>query len=196
MEHDSLAAVRRYFEDSAAATSKTGSSVAESVVSAAALIADCFASGGKLLLAGNGGSAADCQHVAAEFTSRLSADFEREPLPAVALTTDTSFLTAYANDYSFDGIFARQVEALGREGDVLWVISTSGRSPNIKRAVAAARSRRLKTLGLLGAGEDLSAELDCAVVVPDRSTQHVQEAMLVAEHVVCQLVEERLFSQA
>lgn len=196
MEHDSLAAVRRYFEDSAAATSKTGSSVAESVLSAAALIADCFASGGKLLLAGNGGSAADCQHVAAEFTSRLSADFEREPLPAVALTTDTSFLTAYANDYSFDGIFARQVEALGREGDVLWVISTSGRSPNIKRAVAAARSRRLKTLGLLGAGEDLSAELDCAVVVPDRSTQHVQEAMLVAEHVVCQLVEERLFSQA
>ena len=188
--------VRAYFRESAEVVGRTGEVAAPAVVKAATLIADCFGGGGKLLLAGNGGSAADCQHVAAEFTSRLSADLERPALPALALTTDTSFLTAYANDYDFAGVFERQVEALARGGDVLWVISTSGRSPNIRRAVGAAKRLGVVTLGLLGAGEELSGQLDCAVVVASRGTQHAQEAMLAAEHVICQLVEGRLFRPA
>ncbi|HET9418434.1 MAG TPA: SIS domain-containing protein, partial [Chthoniobacterales bacterium] len=103
----------------------------DSIVSAAELIADAFRSGGKVLLCGNGGSAADCQHVAAEFVSILRRDFERPGLPAIALTTDTSFLTAYANDFGYEGLFARQVEALGKAGDLLVGISTSGNSVNV-----------------------------------------------------------------
>src|SRR5438105_13433847 len=108
---------------------------ASSIARAASIITDAFRAGGKLLLCGNGGSAADCQHVAAEFVSRLTRDFDRPGLPAIALTTDTSFLTAYTNDVGFDGVFARQVQALGKPGDVLLAISTSGTSANVLRAV-------------------------------------------------------------
>ena len=110
--------------------------------SAADVITEAFRSGGKLLLCGNGGSAADCQHMAAEFVSRLTKDFERPGLPAIALTTDTSFLTAYTNDCGFEGVFARQVQALGRPGDVLLGISTSGNSANVIQAVEVARGQR------------------------------------------------------
>ena len=165
------------------------------VVAAAAVMADAFKAGSKVLLCGNGGSAADCQHVAAELVSRLSADFERPALPAVALTTDTSFLTAFANDHGFEGVFARQVEALGRPGDVLLAISTSGRSGNVRNAVALARERGLRTVGLFGEGGPLSDEVDVAIVVPSRDTQHVQEAMLPLEHVLCWLVERLVFPE-
>src|SRR5437879_5763667 len=122
----------------------------DSILSAADMITESFRVAGKLLLCGNGGSAADCQHLAAEFTSRLSANFVRPALPAIALTTDTSFLTAYANDFDFEGIFARQVEALGKPGDVLLGISTSGNSKNVIRAVETAKSMGLKTIVLTG----------------------------------------------
>jgi phosphoheptose isomerase len=163
------------------------------VVDAAALMADALAGGGKLLLCGNGGSAADCQHVAAELVSRLSSDFERPALPAIALTTDTSLITGFSNDFGFAGLFERQVEALGRPADVLIAISTSGRSENVLRAVRTARRLGLRTLGLTGEDGPLASEVDRAIVVPTTQTQHVQEALLAIEHVLCDLTERMLF---
>lgn len=145
------------------------------------------------MLCGNGGSAADCQHMAAELTCRLTADFERPALAAVALTTDTSFLTAYANDCGFEGVFERQVRALGRRGDVVLGISTSGGSKNVRRALTAARESGLVTIALVGEGGALQREADVAIVVPSRVTAHVQEAMLPIEHVICHAVERELF---
>ena len=124
-------AVAEHLIASAEVKLRTGELCAEPILAAADLVAGAFRGGGKLLLCGNGGSAADCQHMAAEFTSRLSADFVRPALPAIAMTTDTSFLTAYANDFDFEGVFARQVEALSKPGDVLLGISTSGNSKNV-----------------------------------------------------------------
>ena len=167
----------------------------ESIVSAAQLLADAFRSGGKVLLCGNGGSAADCQHVAAEFVSILTRDFERPGLPAIALTTDTSFLTAYANDFGYDGLFARQVEALGKAGDLLVGISTSGNSVNVIRAVEAAHRIDMRTVALTGRGGKLPPIVDVAVSVPSTNTQHIQEAHLAIEHVLCELVERQLFQR-
>jgi D-sedoheptulose 7-phosphate isomerase len=157
------------------------------------VIAAAFTRGRKLLLCGNGGSAADCQHMAAEFVSRLHRDVERPALPAIALTTDTSFLTAFANDCGFEGVFGRQVDALGENGDVLIVISTSGNSPNIACAVQAARKRGLVTVGLFGEGGRLNQEVDVPIVIPSNDTQLVQECMLPIEHAICGLVEETMF---
>ena len=165
-----------------------------SILAAADLIASSFHAGGKLLLCGNGGSAADCQHMATEFTCRLTGDFIRPALPAIALTTDTSFLTAYTNDFEFEGIFARQVEALGKAGDVLLGISTSGGSGNVIRAVEAARKLDLKVLVLTGNRGRLRELADIAVCVPSEVTAHIQEAHLAIEHIVCHLVERALFS--
>jgi D-sedoheptulose 7-phosphate isomerase len=163
------------------------------IVQAAELVRDAFLTGHKLLLCGNGGSAADCQHVAAEFVSRLRADLERPALPAVALTTDTSFLTAFANDCGFEGVFARQLMALGQQGDVLLAISTSGRSGNVLLALEAARRAGLRTIGLFGAGGSRCNSVDVAIAVPSRNTQVIQECMLSIEHALCELVEESLF---
>src|SRR5207237_7784301 len=129
-------------------------------------IAAAFAAGGKILLCGNGGSAADCQHFAAEFVSQLNKEFPRRGLPAIALTTDTSVLTAYANDFGFDGVFERQVRALGRPGDVLVGISTSGSSTNVIRAVVAARAIGMNTMALTGTRGRLKELVDIAAAVP------------------------------
>src|SRR5256712_1023291 len=131
---------RAYLRESADIKRRTGEESEDAILAAADLIAQAFRADGKVLICGNGGSAADCQHMAAEFVSRLTKDFERPGLPAVALTTDTSFLTAFANDCGFDGVFERQIQALGRPGDVLVAISTSGSSVNVLRAVGAARA--------------------------------------------------------
>lgn len=147
--------------------------------------------GHKLLLAGNGGSAAQCQHLATELVCRFSTD--RVPYAALALTTDTSFLTACANDYAFDEVFARQVEALGRPGDVLLVLSTSGRSSNVLRAVAAARDRRIATYGLTGAaGGALATACDEAISVPHDDPARIQEAHLFLGHLLCAAIEARV----
>jgi D-sedoheptulose 7-phosphate isomerase len=164
-----------------------------SLVHAAQVLSDAFATGHKLMLCGNGGSAADCQHVAAEFVSRLRPDLQRPALPALALTTDTSFLTAFANDCGYDGVFARQLEALGRPGDVLLAISTSGQSINVVEAVREARTARIWTIGLFGEGGCLRSDVDVPITVPSRNTQIVQECMLSLEHTLCELVEESLF---
>ena len=165
----------------------------ETIRAAADLITATFRSGNKVLLCGNGGSAADCQHMAAEFVSRLTKDFERPALPAIALTTDTSFLTAFANDCGYDDVFARQVQALGKPGDLLIGISTSGNSPNVIRAMAAAKVAQMRALALTGDGGQLRRMADVAVAVPSANTQHIQEAHLVIEHILCELVENALF---
>ena len=164
------------------------------ILAASDLMADTFRLGGKVLLCGNGGSAADCTHMAAEFVNRLTKDFERPGLPAIALTTDTSFLTAYGNDCGFEGIFERQVQTLGKPGDVLIGISTSGNSPNVVRAVEAAREANMRTIVLTGSGGRLVAIADVAIAVPDTNTQYIQEAHLAIEHILCDLTERQLFS--
>lgn len=172
---------------------KSAETCADAMVKASMMIADAFRGGGKLLLCGNGGSAADCQHMATEFTSVLSKDFHRPALAAIALTTDTSFLTAFANDFHFEGVFARKIQALGRPGDVLVAISTSGNSPNILKAVEEAKSLGLRTIGLSGEGGRLKDEVDVAIAVPSSSTQYVQETHCAIEHIICDLVEDHLF---
>lgn len=163
---------------------------------AARALAACFSNGGKLLICGNGGSAADSQHIATEFVCRLSADFERPALPAISLTTDTSILTAAGNDYSFERIFARQVEALGRAGDALLAISTSGNSKVVVEAVTAAKMHGLVTIGLLGCnGGAVGALTDHAIVVPSGKTQHIQESHIALYHILVALVERDVFSE-
>ena len=155
------------------------------------LIVEALAGGRKLLFCGNGGSAADSQHLASEFTGRFIND--RLPLAALALTTDTSALTCIANDYSFDEVFSRQVLGLGREGDCLIAISTSGNSRNVIRAAEAARASRMRTIGLLGRdGGKLLALCDVAIVVASTSTARIQEAHSFIGHTLCGLVEQAL----
>ena len=155
------------------------------------LAARALAGGGKLLFCGNGGSAADAQHVAAEYVVRMEMD--RPALPALALTTDTSVLTAGSNDRGFDEVFARQVEALGNPGDVLVLHSTSGESDNLLKAVAAARMRGVHTVGLLARGGGrLGPEVDVAIIVPTETVSRAQELHLALSHIVCRHVESRL----
>jgi D-sedoheptulose 7-phosphate isomerase len=152
----------------------------------------CFRAGNKLMICGNGGSAADAQHLAAEFVNRFLID--RAPLPALALTTDTSILTSVGNDFSYDDIFAKQVEALGKSGDILLGISTSGNSPNVVRAVDTAKKLGIRTVVLTGgSGGRLAGEAELVLTVPSAKTPHIQEAHLWIEHMLCWLVDERLF---
>jgi D-sedoheptulose 7-phosphate isomerase len=150
--------------------------------------------GGKLLIAGNGGSAADAQHVAAEFLSRFG--FDRNPLPAIALTTDTSVLTAIGNDYGFDQVFERQVRGLGRKGDAFIAISTSGRSPNVIAALKAAREIGVTTIGFSGSRGEMHASCDLFLAVPSTETALIQQIHITAFHAICGIVERDLFPKS
>ena len=151
-----------------------------------------FRQGNRVLLAGNGGSAADAQHIAAEFVGRYA--FDRPGLPSIALTTDTSMLTAIGNDYGFDRIFCRQLEANGRKGDVFIGISTSGNSPNVIAALQRARQLDITTIGLTGqSGGGIQAHCDYCIQVPSMSTPRIQESHIMLAHIICDLVEETLF---
>ena len=166
----------------------------EKVLAAARLLVEVFQAGGKVLIFGNGGSAADAQHLAAEFVNRFQV--ERPPLAALALTTDTSILTAVANDYEFGQVFAKQVRALGRPGDLAWGISTSGNSPNVVAGLDTARELSMKTLALSGgAGGPVAAAADLALIVPSRNTPRVQEVHITIGHVLCDLVDYQLFPE-
>lgn len=156
-------------------------------------ITAAFRAGNKLLIAGNGGSAGDAQHIAGEFLSRLM--YDRAPLPAIALTTDTSVLTAIGNDYGYEHLFARQVRGLGRPGDVFLGLSTSGRSPNVLAAMAAARAGGLSTLAFCGAEPAGLAAADTVFAAPSRRTAIIQQCHITAAHVICALVERALFPQ-
>ena len=191
-----LAHVRAHLDETAGAMQRVADQCSSSIIAAAEMFAETFTSGGKVLLCGNGGSAADCQHVAAEFVSRLDRTFDRAALPAIALTTDTSFLTAFANDVGFDGVFARQIEALGRPGDLLMAISTSGASRNVRCAIEAARRRHMRVVGLFGEAAPLAHSADVAILVPSHSTPVIQECMLAIEHSVCEVVEQVMYGTA
>ena len=186
--------VDQHLSASAATKLETAVQCRTEIVSAASLIAESFQSGGKLLLCGNGGSAADCQHLAAEFVSVLSQSFKRPALPAIALTTDSSILTAYSNDFGFDGVFERQVEALGRAGDVLMGLTTSGGSRNVVRAMKTAQQRGLRTIALTGEAGMKDHRPDVEIRIPHRDTMIVQEAHLAVEHLICSIVEQILYS--
>lgn len=155
------------------------------------LVKESLQSGHKLLLFGNGGSAADSQHIAAEFVSRFV--MERQALPAIALTVDTSILTATGNDYHFDRVFARQIEALGQAGDVAWGISTSGNSPNVLKGMEEARRKGLKTIAFTGeTGGKLKDAVDLCLMVPSRNTARIQESHIMVAHIICGAVEREL----
>ena len=167
---------------------------ADEVRRASEMIVGALRSGGKLLVFGNGGSAADSQHIAGELVNRFLQS--RKGLPAVALTTDGGVLTCIANDSGFDKVFARQIEALGREDDVCLAVSTSGQSPNIVVACEAARSRRLKVIGLLGRDGGRVAPLcDLALVVASNDTQRIQETHNLIGHILCELIESEMFPE-
>jgi D-sedoheptulose 7-phosphate isomerase len=165
------------------------------IETAISAIVSCFKSGKKLMICGNGGSAADAQHLAAEFVVRLSHDINRPGLPAIALTTDTSQLTAGGNDIGFEKVFARQVEAYGKSGDILFGISTSGNSKNILRAFKLAKDKKMKTIGLLGAnGGEAKKICDISIIIPSDNVQYIQEAHITVEHIICEWVERTMFS--
>ena len=179
--------------ESASVKTATAELYADAIISAAQMIADALAQGGKVMLCGNGGSAGDAQHIAAEFVATLDHRRPRGGLAALALTTDTSFITAYANDFGFEGIFQRQVEALGREGDVLLGISTSGNSANVVAAMDSARASGIKTIGFTGEGGGKLAPLsDMLFAVPSGKTMHIQEAHIALGHVMTMAVEQIL----
>lgn len=154
---------------------------------------NCLRNGGKILFCGNGGSAADSQHLAAELVVRLRSTYDRPALPAIALTVNSSILTAAANDYGFEQIFARQIEAIGDSRDVLVAISTSGNSGNVVEAVKTAKRKDIFTIGFLGgAGGQLADLVDHAVIIPSDVTARIQEAHILIGHIICELVETHL----
>jgi D-sedoheptulose 7-phosphate isomerase len=194
MDNSDAAFVAGYLAESAASMAAFATDPATAVVlgDMADAIATAFRAGGKLLIAGNGGSAADAQHIACEFITRMN--YDRPPLPALALTTDTSVLTGGANDYGYDPVFERQVQGLGRPGDVFLAISTSGRSPNVLRACDAARAGGLRTLGFTGSHGGVMAErCDLLLRAPARQTPLIQQLHITAGHIVCSLVERAVF---
>ena len=170
---------------------ETHTIIAENIELSADIIAKSLASGGTIFWCGNGGSAADSQHIAAEFVGRFKKD--RRPLRSIALTTDTSILTCVANDYSYEEIFSRQLNALGRDGDVLVAITTSGKSENIKQALIQAKNMKIKTIGLLGKkGGECKDYSDVSLIVPSDITARIQETHILIEHLLCELVEHKL----
>lgn len=186
---------RRHLLQSVAVKQAVAENCIAEIARAAEILIECLTADGKILLCGNGGSAADCQHIAAEFTSVLSQDFLRPGMAAIALTTDTSFITANANDFGFDGIFERQVQALGRADDCVIGISTSGNSKNVLCALRYARENSIKTIALTGASSGQMADIaDAIVKIPSDNTQLIQESHIAVGHILCALVELGLFN--
>jgi len=189
--HDHLETIRAHLHLSAEVARATADACALEVSAAAELILKCYQNGGKILLCGNGGSAAQCQHLAAEFVNGLSRNRQRPALAAISLTTDTSLLTAIANDFGFEHVFERQVEALGRPEDVLIAVTTSGNSPNVLLAVERARTLGLATVLLTSqAAGDAVPIADITIRGPGNTTQQIQESHLAMTHCLCLLLEQ------
>lgn len=189
----SVERIRAYLLDTARTASETAERCADAIDATASTIVASLRAGGKILFCGNGGSAGDAQHLATEFVSTLTLDRRRPAMAAIALTTDTSLLTAVANDFGFEEVFARQVEALGRAGDVLVGISTSGTSRNVLRAFEQARALGLRTVALTGEGGGSLAPLaDVAIRIPSTETSHIQEIHIATGQLIAFLVEREL----
>ncbi|KAF0178655.1 MAG: D-sedoheptulose 7-phosphate isomerase [Nitrospirae bacterium] len=184
--------ILKAFEDSIAVKKEFSDANLTRIADVSRLIADAFGEGKKLLLFGNGGSACDASHIAAEFVNRFKKD--RPGLPAIALNTDVAVLTSIANDYDFAEIFARQLKTLGDTGDIAIAITTSGNSKNILKAIDVAKKKGIKTIGFTGTrGDKFAGKCDIAFVVPSEDTPRVQETHITLAHVICQMVEEILF---
>lgn len=184
--------ILKAFEESISVKQKFIKENLDTVIDVSKLLSGMFNRGNKLILFGNGGSAADASHIAAEFVNRFMK--ERPGLPAIALNTDTAIITSIANDYDFSDIFARQLKALAQEGDIIIALSTSGNSPNILKAVDVARKKKLKIIAFTGAkGDKLASKSDYVFAVPSSSTPRIQETHITLGHVLCQMVEEILF---
>jgi D-sedoheptulose 7-phosphate isomerase len=191
---DVRARARAYLNTTAQTMLRVEAECLDDIAAAAEVLVTCLRAGGKLLICGNGGSAADAQHLATEFVSTLTKDNPRPSIPAIALTTDTSLLTAIANDFGIEGVFARQVVSLGRTGDALIAISTSGNSSNVVRAAEQAKSQDVRVIGLTGAsGGALGPASDVAIRVPSTVTAHIQESHLAIEQLLASLVEDTLY---
>lgn len=184
--------IKDILEESIAVKKELLSSMAGQIEKAAAAVVKALKSGGKVIVFGNGGSAADSQHIAAELVGRFTK--ERPGLPAIALTTNTSILTAVANDYSYDEVFSRQLEALADRNDIVIAISTSGKAKNVIKAVELANRKGLETIALTGCdGGGLAKIARISVIVPSRSTPRIQESHVTIGHILCQIAEEELF---
>lgn len=184
---------RKRLLESADVKKKVVQECLESILTASQMIVDTFESGGKVMICGNGGSAADSQHMAGELVCMLNKAFERPGLPAIALSTDTSILTAHANDLGFEKIFKRQVDALGKAGDILIGITTSGSSPNILAAINSAKAAKIRTIMLTGNSKKTKKLADVVLSVPSNNTQYIQESHIAIEHIICEIVEDHLF---
>ena len=183
------------FEESAALKLSFAEKNLKTIIAVVDLIVDAFHEGNKVMIFGNGGSAADAQHIAGEFINRFL--IERPPLPAVALSTDTSVITSIGNDYSFDQIFLKQIKALGKEGDIAWGISTSGNSPNVLKGLKAAKGIGMKTIGMTGKdGGKIGKMVDFHLNVESDMTPRVQETHITLAHVICELVDIKLFNHS
>jgi D-sedoheptulose 7-phosphate isomerase len=184
--------IRKAFEESISVKQQFVNDNLDTIIEVSKILAETFNRGGKLILFGNGGSATDASHIAAEFVNRLKR--ERPALPAIALTTDMAIVTSIANDYDFSDVFVRQLKALAQEGDVVIAISTSGSSPNVIKAVEVAKKKKLKTIAFTGAkGDRLASKTDYVFAVPSTNTPRIQETHITLGHVLCQMVEEILF---
>jgi D-sedoheptulose 7-phosphate isomerase len=189
----------KFFDESLTESAETKRNIMKScredVYKAIDMLKSCIQSGGKVMFCGNGGSAADSQHLATELIIRLSHDIKRPAIGAIALTTDTSLLTAGANDIGYENVFSRSVEGLGRAGDALVGISTSGNSQNIIKAFEMAKSRNIKTIAFLGGtGGKLKGMADVEIIVPSPNTQRIQEGHITIAHIICESVERELYS--
>lgn len=196
MHANILELIKQNFKQSIEAKEAAQATMIEPILNAVNLIVETFEKGNKILICGNGGSAADAQHFAAEFTGRY--EMERRPLPAIALTTDTSALTAIGNDYSFDVVFSKQVEALGKADDILYAISTSGNSKNVLKAIDAAKKRGMHVIAMTsgsgGAMNSLLSSKDVSLCVPAKRTARIQEVHLLILHTICDAVDNIMFA--
>lgn len=187
--------IQKHLTESSKVTHKVANECIKSILAAIELIISTFRAGNKVLICGNGGSAADSQHMAGEFVCMLNKALNRPGLPAIALTTDTSILTAYANDIGFNKVFERQLQALGQPGDLLIGISTSGNSANVILAMKKAKISKMQTVALIGHRGKLAKIADVAIAVPSANTQYIQESHIAIEHIICELVEYNLFPE-
>jgi D-sedoheptulose 7-phosphate isomerase len=191
---EKTALIQKEFQESIDLKDRVKQELSERIIEVAHALAECIRNGGKILLCGNGGSAADAQHLAGELVVRLSSDYTRTALPAITLSSNDYVLTACANDFGFEQVFSRQIEALGKPEDLLLCISTSGNSPNLIKAAEKAKEKRMKTAGLLGKdGGKLKGFSDLSIVVPSENTPRIQEVHICICHILCELIEKELF---
>ncbi len=191
---DKISLIQKEFQESIELKDRVKRELSERIIEVAHALAECIRNGGKILLCGNGGSAADAQHLAGELVVRLSSDYTRTALPAITLSSNDYVLTACANDFGFEQVFSRQIEALGKPEDLLLCISTSGNSPNLTKAAEKAKEKKMKTVGLLGKdGGKLKSLSDLSIVVPSENTPRIQEVHICICHILCELIEKELF---